>query len=76
MTRNIGTFTAAGVKLDDSVSAIKGIANLAAVSGSNSQQASTAMYQLSQALASGTVKLMDWNSVVKPEWVDRSFKTL
>ena len=64
MTRNIGTFTAAGVDLDTSVSAIKGIANLAAVSGSNSQQASTAMYQLSQALATGTVKLMDWNSVV------------
>lgn len=64
MTRNIGTFTAAGVDLDTSVSAIKGIANLAAVSGSTSQQASSAMYQLSQALASGTVKLMDWNSVV------------
>jgi len=64
MTRNIGTFTAAGTDLDTSVAAIKGIANLAAVSGSNSQQASTAMYQLSQALASGTVKLMDWNSVV------------
>lgn len=64
MTRNIGTFTAAGVDLYTSVSAIKGIANLAAVSGSTSQQASTAMYQLSQALASGTVKLMDWNSVV------------
>ena len=64
MTRNIGTFTAAGVDLDTSVNAIQGIANLAAVSGSTSQQASTAMYQLSQALASGTVKLMDWNSVV------------
>ena len=64
MTRNIGTFTAAGVDLNTSVSAIKGIANLAAVSGSNSQQASTAMYQLSQALAAGTVKLQDWNSVV------------
>lgn len=64
MTRNIGTFTAAGVDLDTSVNAIKGIANLAAISGSNSQQASTAMYQLSQALATGTVKLMDWNSVV------------
>ena len=64
MTRNIGTFTAAGVKLKTSVSAIQGIANLAAVSGSTSQQASTAMYQLSQALASGTVKLQDWNSVV------------
>ena len=64
MTRNIGTFTAAGVKLNTSVSSIKGIANLAAVSGSTSQQASTAMYQLSQAIAAGTVKLMDWNSVV------------
>lgn len=64
MTRNIGRFTAAGVDLDTSTNAIKGIANLAAVSGSTSQQASMAMYQLSQALASGTVKLMDWNSVV------------
>ena len=64
MTRNIGTFTAAGVDLDKSVTSIKGIANLAAVSGSTSQQASTAMYQLSQALASGKVSLMDWNSVV------------
>ena len=64
MTRNIGTFTAAGIDLDTSVKSIQGIANLAAISGSTSQQASTAMYQLSQALASGTVKLMDWNSVV------------
>ena len=64
MTRNIGTFTAAGVDLKTSTAAIKGIANLAAVSGSTSQQASTAMYQLSQALAAGTVKLQDWNSVV------------
>ncbi len=64
MTRNIGTFTSAGVGLKDSTKAIQGIANLAAISGSNSQQASTAMYQLSQALAAGTVKLQDWNSVV------------
>jgi len=64
MTRNIGTFTAAGVGLEESAKAIQGIANLAAASGSSSQQASTAMYQLSQALATGTVKLMDWNSVV------------
>ena len=64
MTRNIGTFTAAGVDLDQSVSAIKGISNLAAVSGSNATQASTAMYQLSQAIATGAVRLADWNSVV------------
>ena len=64
MTKNIGTFTAAGVDLQTSVDSIQGIANLAAVSGSTSQQASTAMYQLSQALAAGRVSLMDWNSVV------------
>lgn len=64
MTRNIGTFTAAGVGLQTSVDSIQGIANLAAVSGSSSLQASTAMYQLSQAIAAGKVQLMDWNSVV------------
>jgi tape measure domain-containing protein len=64
MAKNIGTFTAAGVNLDTATASIKGIANLAALSGSNSQQASTAMYQLSQAIAAGKVNLQDWNSVV------------
>ncbi len=64
MAKNIGTFTAAGVNLKDSTASIKGIANLAALSGSNSEQASTAMYQLSQAIAAGKVSLQDWNSVV------------
>lgn len=64
MTRNIGTFTAAGVDLNTAATAIQGISNLAATAGSNSTQASTAMYQLSQALAAGTIKLQDWNSVV------------
>lgn len=64
MTSNIGTFTAAGVDLGTAQKSIKGIANLAATSGSNSQQAATAMYQLSQAIAAGKVGLQDWNSVV------------
>lgn len=64
MAKNIGTFTAAGVKLKPAANAIKGIANLAALSGANSGQASSAMYQLSQALAANQVKLQDWNSVV------------
>ena len=75
MTRNIGTFTAAGVNLQTSVDSIKGIANLAAVSGSTSQQASTAMYQLSQALAAGKVSLMDWNSVVNAGMGGRCSRT-
>ena len=64
MTRNIGTFTAAGVDLQTATKSIQGIANLAAASGSSSQQASTAMYQLSQAISTGALKLQDWNSVV------------
>lgn len=63
MTRNIGTFTAAGVGLEDATTAIKGIANLGAGSGSTVHQVNTAMYQLSQALASGKVMLQDWRSV-------------
>lgn len=63
MAANIGRFTAAGVDLDTSASAIKGIANLAALSGSNSQQAAGAMQQLGQAISAGTVSMEDWNSV-------------
>lgn len=74
MARNIGTFTAAGVKLEVATNAIKGIANLAAISGSSAEQASTAMYQLSQALAAGTVKLIDWNSVVNAGMGGRVFQ--
>lgn len=64
MARNIGTFTAAGVTLDVATEAIKGIANLAAISGSSAEQASAAMYQLSQAISAGKLTLEDWNSVV------------
>ena len=53
----------AGVGLKESTAAIKGISNLAAMMGSNSMQATTAMTQLSQAISAGSVKLQDWNSV-------------
>ena len=64
MAANLGRFTAAGTDLKTSQQAIMGISNLAAVSGSNSYKASVAMYQLSQAIAAGSLKLQDWNSVV------------
>ena len=64
MTQNIGRFTAAGVDLNTSVASIKGLSNLAAFFGSDANQAASAMYQLSQAIAAGKVQLMDWNSVV------------
>jgi tape measure domain-containing protein len=64
MADSIGKFTAAGVKLPAATSAIKGMANVAALTGANTNQLNSAMYQMSQALASGTIKLMDWNSLV------------
>lgn len=63
MTKNIGLFTTAGVKLDTSVTAIKGLSNWAAASGASAEDASRGMYQLSQALSSGVVRLQDWKSL-------------
>lgn len=63
MTQNIGKFTNAGVKLEDAVAAIKGVSNVAAISGANSNEASRAMYNFAQALSSGYVKLIDWKSI-------------
>jgi len=74
MTQNIGRFTTAGVGLEDSVTAIKGLSNLAAVSGSNTNQAANAMYQLSQELANGKVTLMGWNSVVNAGMGGKKFQ--
>lgn len=64
MTDSIGRFTAAGVGLEDSTVAIKGMSNLAATSGANTHQLNSAMYQMSQALAAGRFNLLDWNSLV------------
>ena len=39
------------VNLDDSVAAIQGVSNVAAISGANAQEASRAMYNFAQALS-------------------------
>lgn len=74
MTSNIGKFTNQGVKLDDAVAAIKGIANEAAISGANAQQASHAMYNFAQALSSGYTKLIDWKSIENSMMATVEFK--
>lgn len=63
MTKNIGLFTNAGLKLDESTSMIKGFANAAAASGAGAEEMSRAAYQLSQGLASGYIMTMDWMSL-------------
>ena len=74
MTTNIGKFTNAGVNLDDSVAAIQGIANEAALSGANAQEASRAMYNFAQALSAGYVKLIDWKSIENANMATVGFK--
>lgn len=64
MTKNIGLFTNAGLELNESTSMIKGFSNAAAASGTDSQRAAGAAYQLSQGLSQGKITLMDWNSLV------------
>lgn len=74
MTTNIGKFTNAGVKLDMAVDAIQGVANVAAVSGANAQEASRAMYNFAQALSAGYVKLIDWKSIENANMATVEFK--
>lgn len=74
MTNNIGKFTNAGVSLQDAVLAIKGISNEAALSGANAQEASRAMYNFSQALSAGYVKLIDWKSIENANMATVGFK--
>lgn len=63
MTKNIGLFTNAGIRVEDATAMIKGFSNAAAASGTNAQGAAGAAYQLSQALSTGTIRLMDWRSL-------------
>lgn len=63
MYDSVTKFTASGVGLEDSVTAVEGIAIWAAKAGQNSEVASRAMYQLSQAVSAGTVRLQDYRSI-------------
>ncbi|MEG1523831.1 MAG: tape measure protein, partial [Clostridia bacterium] len=74
MTQNIGKFTNAGVSLKDSVAAIQGVSNVAAVSGANANEASRAMYNFAQALSAGYVKHIDWKSIEYANMATVEFK--
>lgn len=74
MVNNIGKFTSNNIDLDKSVTAMQGIANWAAISGANANEASRAMYNISQALATGSVKLIDWKSIENANMATAEFK--
>lgn len=74
MVGNIGKFTAAGRELEESVTAMEGIANWAAISGGRPAEASRAMYNLSQALGMGAVTTIDWKSIENANMATYEFK--
>ena len=74
MTQSVSKFTNAGVSLDKSVLAIKGISNEAAVSGASAEEASRAMYNFAQALSAGHVQLIDWKSIENANMATMEFK--
>ena len=76
MVSNIGKFTSNNIKLDTAATAMQGIATWAAVSGQNATTASRAMYQLSQALGTGRVQLMDWKSIETANMATYEFKEM
>lgn len=76
MTANIGRFTAAGLDVTTSTNAIKGFSNMAALAGAGSQETARGMYQLSQAMATGVVKLQDWRSIQNASIDTAAFKDI
>ena len=74
MTANIGKFTNAGVGLEDAAQAMQGITNWAYLSGASVAEAGRAMYNLSQAMAVGSVKLIDWRSIENANMATTKFK--
>lgn len=74
MVGNIGKFTSNNIALDKSVTAMQGIATWAALSGANAGEASRAMYNLSQAISTGSVKLIDWKSIENANMSTFEFK--
>ena len=74
MVSNIGKFTSAGVDLKTAVASMQGIATWASASGAGISEASRAMYNLSQAMGVGAVKLVDWKSIENANMGTKAFK--
>lgn len=74
MANSIGKFVNAGVDLEVAEKVMEGIANETASAGGEISQANIAMYNFSQALAAGSVKLMDWRSIQNQNLDTKEFK--
>lgn len=74
MANNIGKFTSQGINLEDATNQMIGIANWGAMAGANAQEVSRAMYNISQAMGTGSMKLIDWKSIENANMATKAFK--
>lgn len=74
MAQNIGKFTSVGIPLEQAEKHMEGIANWAARSGAGMNEASRAMYNLSQAMGVGKLTLIDWKSIENAGMATKEFK--
>lgn len=74
MVSNIGKFTNMNIKLDEASTSMQGIAVWAAKSGANANEASRAMYNISQSLGTGAMRLQDWMSIENANMATAEFK--
>ncbi len=63
MLNNLPKFTNAGVELETATTAMIGIANATALAGGDASKASIAFYNLGQAIGTGYLTRMDYNSI-------------
>ena len=63
MLNNLPKFTNAGVELEKATTAMIGIANATALAGGDAGKASIAFYNLGQAIGTGYLSRMDYNSI-------------
>lgn len=74
MSSSIGKFTSVGIDLERAEAAMEGIANWAAKSGAGKTEANRAMYNISQAMGAGYMKLIDWKSIENANMATKEFK--
>ena len=74
MASNVGKFLAAGTGLEDTFTAIMGIASWGGSAGAKPQEVSRAMYNISQAMSSGSMKAIDWKSIENAGMATLEFK--
>lgn len=76
MANNIAKFTSNGIALEDATDAMMGIANWGAAAGAKNVEVGRAMYNISQAMATGAMTRIDWKSIENANMATSEFKQM